>query len=189
MPKPKLLAATLTVLAASLGLAAHDPLAEVRAALAQHLPAAYLEAPTPERIEHVQDPLLRGLLWLYYASEVLAELDAAHPDLAAYQEALARAAEALEAAGSRSEEVAAIVDEATRRHLEVLEALLNRVPPEAQEALARAIEASSRGNAEATEAVTRRGHPNPEEDEDTPGSEEDRPTRPEPPEPPAPHRP
>ncbi|AEB10812.1 hypothetical protein [Marinithermus hydrothermalis] len=188
MPKPKWLAATLAVLAVSFGLAAHDPLAEVRAALAQYLPAAYLEAPTPERIEHVQDPLQRGLLWLYYASEVLAELEAAHPDLETYQAALARAAEALEAAGSRSEEVVAIVDEATRRHLEVLEALLNRVPPEAQEALARAVEASSRGNAEATEAVARRGHPEPEE-EDTPGSEEDHPTRPEPPEPPAPHRP
>lgn len=100
------------------------------------------------------------------AEERLAEAEAmadkGKDDLAAtarerYQErlnaALAQAAQAKEQ-GKDMEEVMATVAEATFRHMAVLTERLEQVPEQAQEAIARAIEASSRGNEESLNALS-----------------------------------
>lgn len=68
--------------------------------------------------------------------------------------------EAAEADGENVTDVAQRVEQATSRHIGVLEGLLEQVPEQARQGIQTAIENSQRGRDRAMEAVSRRGAPN-----------------------------
>lgn len=148
----KRLAAIVAVLALGSVLAYGEELKEVKQQIAKYLPSSYTFFVTPEFIQSVPDDQQQCLLWLYYASDQMAKIEALlakgskvglQEALKAYQEALAQFRAELEAAlkaGKLPKEVADVIAKAIAAHKTVMGEVAASMPAEALAALEHALQ-------------------------------------------------
>jgi len=123
-----------------------------------------------DKLKTCSDPVERTKLHIKFAEERLAEAKAMISEgkrefletlIKDYEESIDEAMNEIENAeeqGKDTKDVLKVVENATKKHIEVLQELLEKVPEPGKKGICRAIEASQKGRERALEALRKRHH-------------------------------